>query len=126
MFEYSDAPKGGYKYAALVYAPGSDTIVTIGATEITAHLALMYDLLMGSMDMGSGFLDAEDIERIGEIGRLCGFESLPQCPYVYRGGTYQPGKVWYDPTCQLPVGHPPGHQVRSPDWAPIGGGWQKS
>lgn len=44
--------------------------------DITQHLANMYDLILGSMDFGSGFFSSEDIHHIRQIQMACGFERL--------------------------------------------------
>jgi len=91
-FEYSERPAEGFQYTATVDAADGS-----GNYLITDHLAMMYDLIMNSMDMGSGFLDAEDHQRLGEIGQLCGFE-MPECnqhaPETI--GVCQAGKVGHD------------------------------
>lgn len=46
-----------------------------GATEdITEGVQTLYDLLIGSMDWGSGFLTIEDVMPVARIAHFCGFK----------------------------------------------------
>lgn len=42
--------------------------------EITEVVQIMYDIVVDSLDWGSGFLDGEEMERVLELAELCGFE----------------------------------------------------
>jgi hypothetical protein len=42
-------------------------------TDVTEHVGAIYDLVIQSMDFGSGFLTAEDAVPLAELGRLCGY-----------------------------------------------------
>ena len=68
-----DASPVNWKAELLVYdkpgQPASGAIV-----DITRELRVMYDLVVTSMDWGSGFLDAEDMETITRLAKLCDFE----------------------------------------------------
>lgn len=57
----------------------SDVTVTAtkpdGSTEdITEGVQTLYDLLIGSMDWGSGFLTIEDVMPVARIAHFCGFK----------------------------------------------------
>jgi hypothetical protein len=45
-----------------------------------AHVAAMYDALVGSLDWGSGFLDTEEIESILIVAELAGFDVPERVP----------------------------------------------
>lgn len=47
--------------------------------NIAEHVGAMFDALVGSLDWGSGFLDAETIESILIVAELAGFE-VPESP----------------------------------------------
>lgn len=47
-------------------------------TDVTVGVQSLYDLLIQSMDWGSGFLSAEDARPIAELARTCGFEGLEE------------------------------------------------
>jgi hypothetical protein len=44
-------------------------------TDITEGVQALYDLVIGSMDWGSGFLTAEDARPVALLARACGFEN---------------------------------------------------
>lgn len=44
--------------------------------DVTAGVQALYDLVINSMDWGSGFLTSEDAEPVAEIARICGFEGV--------------------------------------------------
>ena len=48
--------------------------IMIGAVDVTEEVAAMYDAIVGSMDWGSDFLDADQIRAILKIGALAGFD----------------------------------------------------
>ena len=67
-------------------------------TDITRELRVMYDLVVTSMDFGSGFLDAEDMETLWHIAELCDFDfPEKEIAYAYEaadGSTmYRPAKT---------------------------------
>lgn len=41
--------------------------------DVTEHVGAIYDLVIQSMDFGSGFLTSEDAEPLAELGEMCGF-----------------------------------------------------
>lgn len=47
--------------------------IVIAGADVTEHVAAMFDALIGSLDWGSGFLDAETIEAILTVAELAGF-----------------------------------------------------
>lgn len=42
-------------------------------TDITEGVQALYDLVIQSMDWGSGFLSIEDVEPIAKLAKACGF-----------------------------------------------------
>lgn len=36
--------------------------------DLTEHIKVLYDSLIGSLDWGSGFLDSDEMKRIAEVG----------------------------------------------------------
>jgi hypothetical protein len=42
--------------------------------DVTESVQIIYDALMGSMDAGSGFLDAEEEQALRKIAKVCGFD----------------------------------------------------
>lgn len=58
-------PNGAEIY---VRSPNGDHVV------VTAGVQALYDLVIDSMDWGSGFLTVEDATPVVEIAKLCGFE----------------------------------------------------
>jgi hypothetical protein len=42
--------------------------------DVTEAVTKLYDLMVDSMDWGSGFLDAEDVAHIRAVQDACGFE----------------------------------------------------
>ena len=45
-----------------------------GNVDISAHLACMFDALVGSMDWGSDFLESEEIDAILAVAELMGYD----------------------------------------------------
>jgi hypothetical protein len=43
-------------------------------TDITEGVQALYDLVIGSMNWGSGFWTAEDAAPVAKLARACGFE----------------------------------------------------
>lgn len=71
-----EAPEDGWKHQAAVISPdGTEHI-------ITGELAVMFDLLIGSMNWGSDMFDEEERKTIVKVGLLCGFE-IPRCEHLY-------------------------------------------
>jgi hypothetical protein len=61
------------------------TGVTITATkpdgttqDITEGVQVLYDLVIQSMDFGSGFLTIEDVEPMAVVADFCGFEGFEE------------------------------------------------
>jgi hypothetical protein len=52
--------------------------------DITEGVQALYDLVLGSMDWGSGFLSAEDAVPVAKLGRLCGFEQVEEAERYLR------------------------------------------
>ena len=48
--------------------------VVVGNTDITEHVAAMFDVLVASLDWGSDFLAAEDVVSIVLVADLVGFD----------------------------------------------------
>lgn len=81
--EDAQADLPDYPWRAVVQQIEPDGSMLLGEADITRHLAVMYDAIIGSMDWGSGFLDIEDVEVLMEIAGLCGFQP---------GGDYPTGQ----------------------------------
>lgn len=47
-------------------------------TEITEGVQAMYDLVIGSMNWGSGFWSAEDALPVAKLARICGFPRVEE------------------------------------------------
>jgi len=47
-------------------------------TDITEGVQAMYDLVIGSMDWGSGFWSAEDALPVAKLARVCGFPRVEE------------------------------------------------
>lgn len=58
-------PTGATVYAQL---PSGERV------DITVGVQALYDLVLSSMDWGSGFLSLEDAIPVADIARICGFE----------------------------------------------------
>jgi len=52
-----------------IYARDGET-----ETDITEGVQALYDLVIGSMNWGSGFWTAEDAAPVAKLARACGFE----------------------------------------------------
>lgn len=68
--------------------PAGVTITAIrpnGSTEdVTESVSALYDLLIGSMDWGSGFLTAEDAIPVARLARICGFKDSEEAERYLR------------------------------------------
>lgn len=60
--------------------------ITCRGADITEHVAAMFDAIVGSLDWGSEFLDAETIESILIVAELAGFEAPAGVPAVEPPG----------------------------------------
>lgn len=89
----------------------------------TEKLRALFDLAVGSMDYGSGFLDRDDVEVIVEVARMLGVEKDVSEP---GGPSYDGRKPWQrtephlwhqecalDWLCGQPAGDPI-HQITLP------------
>jgi len=72
MSSAGEVPEGGWKHEAAMLTKDGETV------DITRELAVMFDLVVGSMNWGSGFFDQEDMQAIIKIGQACGFD-VPKC-----------------------------------------------
>jgi hypothetical protein len=53
-------------------------------TDITEGVQALYDLVIGSMDWGSGFWTAEDAAPVAALARACGFERAEEAERYLR------------------------------------------
>lgn len=53
-------------------------------TDITEGVQALYDLVIGSMDWGSGFLTAEDARPVALLARALGFERAEEAERYLR------------------------------------------
>lgn len=53
-------------------------------TDITEGVQALYDLVLNSMDWGSGFLTAEDARPVALLARTCGFEKADEAERYLR------------------------------------------
>jgi hypothetical protein len=111
-----EAPKDGWKHEAALLSKDGETL------DITGELALMYDLVINSMNWGSGFFSDEDMLTLIKIGQACGFE-IPQCGrnfFQYRDDDTKRHGVRVEATghCELAELHQGLHQghVKSDRW----------
>lgn len=70
-------------------------------------LERVYDALLNSMDLGSGFLSTADMASLTRVGVALDADKLPRCPGWAEGG-------WY---CGLVAGHAGRH--REPEVFPV-------
>jgi hypothetical protein len=100
-FEESRPPDGGYDYEATL-VPFKEGRVY----DITSQLALMYDLVVHSMDWGSRLFDEEDRRTVAQLGILCGFE-VPRCEatMIPKKGDYPEGTIVNYALCQKQLTH---------------------
>jgi hypothetical protein len=47
-------------------------------TDVTEGVQALYDLVIGSMDWGSGFLSVEDARPVVHVAKTCGFTDWEQ------------------------------------------------
>jgi hypothetical protein len=53
--------------------------------NVTEAVQALYDIVIGSMDWGSGFLTVEDALPIAELAERCGFKEAEEAHrYLYR------------------------------------------
>jgi hypothetical protein len=72
-------------------------------TDITEGVQALYDLVISSMDWGSGFWTGEDALPVAVVGRLLGFEQIDE---VERYVNDRNGSWWQKPPDpQIPVPH---------------------
>lgn len=107
--EYSAPPEGGYRFRASVVSglnlSDPDDLSKITAHDITEILAVMYDTILNLDDVASGYLDGEELVRLAEIGRLCGFK-LPDCSaHELSTGTVGFGDWLPGGQCDKSAGH---------------------
>lgn len=83
-------------------------------TEVTEAVQCLYDLLLSSMDFGSGFLSVEEIIPIAELADAAGFD--PESPISYLrdqathiGVTYEPNRLQAEKAVKWLGEH--GHEV---------------
>lgn len=76
--------------------------VTITATkpdgttvDVTEHVSAIYDLVIGSLDFGSGFLSYEDAVPLAELARLCGFEDSEEAERYLRNEIHRREQTEY-------------------------------
>lgn len=56
-----------------------NAVLTDGTTvDVTEGVKTLYDLVINSLDWGSGFLTSEDATPLAQIGHLCGFERVDE------------------------------------------------
>ncbi len=67
--------------------------VTCRGVDVTEHVAAMFDALVGSLDWGSGFLSAEEIESVLVVAEVAGFD-VPEFRY---GAVDPPGLAPFAP-----------------------------
>lgn len=62
--------------------PNGTTIRAVSAagdeTDVTEAVQVLYDLVVQSMDWGSGFLSVEDVVPVYRLAELCGFGESPR------------------------------------------------
>lgn len=92
-----EEPADGWKHEAALLTPDGETV------DITGELAVLFDLVVSSMDWGSGFLDREDEDVVMKIGILAGFQ-VPECATGYIGDAN-----WFA-ACTLPRNHDGNHR----------------
>lgn len=78
-------PNGARVYAYMTDGDGAN---------ITESVRVAYDIVIQSLDWGSGFLDHEEEHRIYDLGKILGFE-LPHMKCFYRQVEYPDGECSY-------------------------------
>lgn len=76
-------PNGSHIYA--------DHVSGLRHVEITEEVQVIYDLVLSSMDFGSGFLTIEDIKPLKRLAQVCGFDESALHLYIKRGGRFYLG-----------------------------------
>lgn len=69
--------------------------ITCDGQDITAGVQVLYDLVLSSMDFGSGFLSVEDIVPVAELALTAGFDAEFPVEYLqdlaqHIAATYKP------------------------------------
>lgn len=67
-------------------------------------LRVMFDLVANSLDMGSGFLDTDEMRTLERIGQMVGAAHV-RCRNVDHDESHD-----YYGQCVLPIGHDGGHE----------------
>lgn len=86
-----------------------------GDIDITEGVKTMYDLLVESMDWGSGFLSLEDVIEVSRLAQAMGFVSIPEADEQVRSYVWSRHK--HCPTCHGWVDY---------DYRTDGSGWEMS
>jgi hypothetical protein len=109
--EYANPPDGGYRFRAALISglnrDDPDDLSRVVSHDITEILAVMYDTILNLDAVASGYLDGEELARLAQIGRLCGFK-LPDCPTqeMSTGDRFHGNKDWVPGgPCDKPAGH---------------------
>jgi hypothetical protein len=64
-------------------------------TDITEGVQALYDLVISSMNWGSGFWTGEDALPVAVVGRLLGFEKIDEVErYVNARSDYERAEPW--------------------------------
>lgn len=81
---------------------------TVTVSRETARV--LYDVIVGSLDWGSGFLDSDEMRRVQELARAIGDVPLVRCRDRTKDDPPN-GVKWagYE-SCTLPMGHRGGHE----------------
>lgn len=67
------------------------------------HLSIMFDLVVGSLDYGSGWLSTEEMRTVDLIGQMIGAKRVRCREHSAKSDEVWPGQ------CVLPIGHESGH-----------------
>jgi hypothetical protein len=83
-------------------------------TDITEGVQALYDLVLGSMDWGSGFLTAEDARPVALLARMMGFEKAEEAERYLRDQEHSQqqrefmlnhGSDWFTGAPGMPLPH---------------------
>jgi hypothetical protein len=69
-------------------------ITTEHGVDVTEGVQAAYDLVLSSMDWGSGFLSIEDIEPLLRLALASGYDTEPIAAYI-ADSTSRPEDWWY-------------------------------